>query len=147
MICIPPESRGAAWVLLCAVGLLAACVGTRDAYRAAQTRPETALTDTAYVFAEHYAAVIAEARQIREMPTTPPSVITVLQQAAQRTAPVILGDPQATPPRPGLRELAKTYQSLRTPKSEAELQAAVNEAAVQLAAMVNAVKSARRSPQ
>jgi hypothetical protein len=126
-------------------GGLAGCTGTKAAYTAAQTRPETALPDTAYVVAEHYRAVLREAVELKEAGRLPASVVERLQQADAKVKPLILGDPAAVPPKAGLRQLAESFQAVRNAATEAELQRAVDAAVLALADFIKAVDDARRS--
>jgi hypothetical protein len=120
-----------------AFGALSGCAGTKSAYQAAQSLP-----DTAYVVAEHYAAVVHEAANIAALPGTPAEVKDALKKADAAVKPVILGNP--TTGLPGLRTLAERYQAVRTAENEAALQAALNDAVRELANFINAVKAARR---
>lgn len=150
---IPPSPTGpsrqagflrvGASVLLFGVGLVAAlaagglsgCAGTQAAYKASNN-----VGDTALVVAEHYSAVLKEAADLAQSPATPAEVKEALKAADLVVKPLIVGD--AT--RPGLRELAARYNAVRNAQTEAELQAAVNDAVRELARLINAVKAARR---
>lgn len=122
---------------------LVGCAGTMSAYRAAQTRSDTALPDTAYVMTEHYAALVKQAADIKEAGTAPAAVIEKLQQADKKVAPLILGDPDSKPPKPGLKDLSAAFVMFKDAKSEAELQAAVDNGARLLSALIDAVNAAR----
>lgn len=126
-----------------AILALSGCAGTLGAYRAAQSRPETALTDTAYVITEHYSAVLKQAADIKEAGTAPPAVIEKVQAADDKAAPVILGRPDAKPPTPGLKDLSAAFVMFKDAKSEADLQAAVDNAARLLSQLIDAVNAAR----
>ena len=108
--------------------LLAGCAGTQSAYRAAST-----LEQQAYVVTEHYAALVHEAADLATQPGTPRAVIDRLQEADQAVKPVIVG----------LAPLVERYTAIHDAKTEAELQAAVNEALIALTDFINAVKAAR----
>jgi hypothetical protein len=118
-------------------GALCGCAGTQAAYKAAQSLP-----DTAYVVAEHYAAVVHEAAGIAALPGTPAEVKDALKKADQAVKPIILGNPDTG--LPGLRTLAERYQAVKSAENEAALQAALNDAVRELANFINAVKTARR---
>lgn len=149
---IPPSPTGPAsergWsrvdsmMALLAVGSLAAalvagCVGTTAAYKTSAS-----VADTAYVVAEHYAAVVKEAADLAQNPTTSADVKEALKSADRNVKPLIVGDPATG--RPGLQELAARYNAVKNAQTEAELQAAVNDAVRELAKLINAVKAARR---
>lgn len=134
-------------VALALGGVLAGCTGTKAAYSAAQTRPETALPDTAYVVAEQYRAILHEAVELKASGRLPAEVVAKLQQADARVKPLILGDPQATPPTAGLRQLSQSFQSVRTAETEADLQRAVDAAVLAVADFIRAVDDARRFAQ
>jgi hypothetical protein len=133
-------SLGLALVLavVAAVGLfmLGGCTSTAIAYRTAQTLP-----DTAFVVAEHYAALVKQAADLAENPATPESVKAALQAADRAVKPIVLGDDETN--RPGLRDLADRYRQARDAQTEAELQNAINSAVRELANFINAVKAAR----
>lgn len=115
------------------------CVGTQGAYKAAPLHGE-ALADTAYVIAEHYSAVVKQAADLAESHQVSPTIIVGMQVADRRVKRLILGDPaNATI---GLRQLEQLYTATHDPKTEAQLQQAVNDAAVALADFINAVKTA-----
>jgi hypothetical protein len=127
--------------LVCVVAVAAivsGCAGTKQAYRAADSLP-----DQAFVVAEHYAALVKEAADLAQNPATPEPVKEQLRAADRVLKPLVIGEPSQIPPRPGLRELAAAYQATRTAQTEAELQAAVNNAVVALAGFIKAVKAAR----
>lgn len=124
-------------LLLMAAMLLPACTGTRAAYKAAE-----GLDEYAYVVTEHYAALVKQAADVRQRPGTAQSTINALRAADNAAALVILGNPRGTPPTPGLQQLVANYKQIRSAKTEAELQAAVDTAILRLADLVRAVKSA-----
>lgn len=118
------------------LSLLPGCAGTAAAYKAASSLP-----DTAYVVEEHYSAVLKEAADLAASPTIDPAVKQAMKDANARVAPIIVGDSAAG--RPGLRELVQKYQAVHNAKSAEELQAALDSAVLELAKLINAVKSAR----
>lgn len=113
------------------------CAGTKQAYSEARGN----LYDTAYVVAEHYAALVKEAADLREQPGTPQSAIAAMQATDRIVKPIILGDPARD--LPGLQSLADTYQAVRDAKTEADLQEAINRAVRELSNFSKAVKAAR----
>lgn len=108
--------------------ILAACVGTKSAYQAADT-----LDDQAYVITEHYAAVVKEAADIA--PRLPAHLKEQLQAADRTAKPIIVK----------LGPLAQQFQSVRNAQTEAELQAAVNDALIALTDFINTLKQARNA--
>lgn len=126
-------------------GPLAGCTGTKAAYSAAQTRPETVLPDTAYVVAEQYRATLREAVELKQSGRLPAEVVDRLQAADAALKPLVLGDPSATPPKPGLRQLSEAFVAVRSASTEADLQRAVDAAVLALADFVRAVDAARSS--
>lgn len=135
------------WLALFAGGIsivvLPGCAHTKDAYTAARAT-DNSVADTAYVVAEHYAAVVREAAQLAEAPTTPESVKDAMKAADKVLKPLILGD--ANTGQPGLRTLSERYTAVRTAASQSELQTAINEAVLELSKLINAVKAARGTP-
>jgi hypothetical protein len=133
------------WIALFAAGVsvavLPGCAGTRDAYSSARAT-DNAVADTAYVVAEHYAAVVHEAANLAQLATTPDDVKDAMKAADRAVKPLILGDPNTG--QPGLRVLAERYAAVRTAATQAELQAAINAAVLELSKLINAVKAARR---
>lgn len=126
-----------------ALVVLPGCQNTKAAYTAARST-DNAIADTAYVVAEHYAAVVREAADLAEASTTPPEVRDALKQADRIVRPLIVGNPDTGAP--GVRQLAETYRAVRSAENAEKLQAAVNAAVLELAKLINAVKTAR-SPQ
>lgn len=120
------------------VGTIAGCVSTQAAYKAAPLHGE-AVSDTAYVIAEHYAAVLKEAANLRESAGVPAPLIVAMQKADAAAKPLIIGEPSGV----GLRQLAEKYTALHDAKTEAELQAAVNNAVRALADLMRAVDAAK----
>jgi len=120
----------------CGLFMLGGCTSTIAAYRTARTLP-----DTAYVVAEHYAALVKQAADIAEHPATPEAVKASLKAADRAVKPIVLGDDETS--RPSLRALADKYQEVRNAQNEAELQNAINAAVRELSNFINAVKAAR----
>lgn len=117
--------------------VMSGCAGTQAAYREARDN----LSDTAYVTAELYAVTLREAADLRQQPGTPRQVIEALQAADRVTKPFVIGDPARE--LPGLRELSARWESVRDAKTEAELQAAINDAIREVTKFSRAVKAAR----
>jgi hypothetical protein len=110
------------------VVLLPACTNTREAYRAAETPDEVA-----YVITEHYASLVREAANLRQLATTPPEAVAAMQRADLVAGPLV----------DSLRPLRDAYMATRSAESEAELQEAVNRAVLAIADLVRHVKTAR----
>lgn len=118
------------------VAMVSGCAGTRAAYQEAQSPDEYA-----FVITEHYAALVKEAADLKERPTTPREAVEAMQRAELAARPLILGGDR--PPSPGLRDLAETYSAVRDAKSEQDLQLAIDRAVLKIADLVRAVKAAR----
>ena len=108
--------------------VLAACAGTKSAYQAADT-----LEEQAYVVTEHYAAVLKEAADLA--PSLPAHIKAELQAADRKVKPLVTG----------LAPLVQRYETVRNAQTEAELQAAVNDALIALTEFVNTLKQARNA--
>lgn len=126
-----------------ALVVLPGCASTKAAYEAAR-ETDNAVADTAYVVTEHYAAVVREAADLAALPTTSESVKDALKAADRAVKPLIVGNPDTGAP--GVRQLAARYTAVKSAANQAELQAAINAAVLELAKLINAVKTAR-SPQ
>lgn len=147
----PPKSGGFARLgVLLLIGLLglgslsfvSGCVGTREAYSVARQSPsDDRFANTAYVVTEHYAAVVHEAADLREAPGTPQAAIDAMREADTIVKAIIKGDPNKDVP--SLQSLVDKYQRLRTAETEADLQAALNDAIRELSNFSRAVKAAR----
>jgi hypothetical protein len=107
--------------------ILAACAGTREAYKVAAT-PE----QYAYVVTEHYAAVVKQAADRKDAGTLTGSSLARVQAADRAANPLILD----------LAALAQAYQETQTAENEAALQAALNKAVIALNNFINALKGA-----
>lgn len=131
--------------LLVAALAMSACVGTREAYREASSPDEYA-----YVLTEHYSALVKQAADLKEKPSTPARAVLLMQTAELAVRPIILGGnamgTQGNANTPGLRELASKYQAIHDAQSEAELQRAIDAAVLRIADFVRAINSAEASP-
>lgn len=125
-----PALVGVIAILLAAV-TLSACTHTREAYREAAS-----VDETAYVLAEHYAALVHEAANLAEKPSTPAAAVDAMRRAELAARPAVLA----------LRDLRDAYVAARSAENEAALQAAVNRAVQVIADLVRAVQAARASP-
>lgn len=106
---------------------VSACSGVQAAYRAAESPDEYA-----FVLAEHYASLVKQAADLKGRPTTPREAVEKMQQAELMARPFV----------EKLRPLRDAYVAGSTAESEAELQAAINEAVTAIADLIRAVQSA-----
>lgn len=113
-------------VLVAMFLVLVACSGTRAAYERAET-----LDAKAYVVTENYAAILHEANDLAGQASTPRELVTALQAADRRASPLVLK----------LRAQAAVYGAARNAENAAELQAALDAAAVEVAGFLRAIRS------
>jgi ABC-type oligopeptide transport system substrate-binding subunit len=116
--------------VLLAVGL-SACTHTREAYKTADTPDEYA-----YVLAEHYASLLNQAADLKEKSTTPREAVEAMQKAELAARPVV----------DKLRPLRTAYLTAKNAQTQAELQAAINEAVLLIADLVRSVRAAAGDP-
>lgn len=116
-------------VAVAAIIGMSGCQGTRQAYQSAET-----LDAYAYVVAEHYAAVLAEAADLAEHPATSASIRQKLQDADNKASPLVLS----------LRPLAESYRDTRSAETEVELQVALDRAVVALHQFIETLKGVRQ---
>lgn len=136
------QSGSARIGLLSALALIAVgCTSTYAAYRSADT-----LEEQAYVLTEHYAALVHEAADLKDQPSTPDAVGDKLRDAANASQRYVLGDPSATPPVPSLRDLAKAYGAVHDATTRDALQQALDDAFVKVAAFLRALREAQGHP-
>jgi hypothetical protein len=102
------------------------CAGTRHAYDAAAT-----LEDRAYVATEHYAAVVKQAADLKDLGVLKGSALAKAQEIETVARPVVLS----------LGPLVANYTAARTAETEVALQRALDEAIVAIANLVRVVKS------
>lgn len=136
----PGESRGPSntpptlfiALLLCPLLLaLAACAGTRTAYKAADT-----LEEYAYVVTEHYAGLLREATELRASGTLRGDALARVQAADNQVGPKVLA----------LKPLVNAYLGVKNAETEQALQVAVDEAVRALADFVREIRGARAGP-
>jgi len=108
--------------------MLPGCAGTQTAYRAAETPDEYA-----FVLAEHYAALVRQAADLRERSTTPPAAIEAMRRAELAARPLIAP----------LRPLRDAYLAARSAETELELQRAIDAAVLAIADLVRQVQAAQ----
>lgn len=124
--------------VLTGVTAVSGCTQTTRAYKQAESLP-----NRAYVAAEHYFAVLREARTIVNDPITPPQAKERIQAAVAAATPWIVGDPESVPRKPSLRALAAAYEAIPSAATATELQTAVDNAARLVADLLQAVRTAR----
>ena len=110
-------------LLLYLMFVLVGCVGTRAAYKEAE-----GLYETAYVITEHYSVVLEQAAQLA--PSLSEARRTQLREVRDRATPIVLR----------LQPLAESWQTARSAENAAALEAAITDAAAQVAALAKAVK-------
>lgn len=120
--------------------LLGGCASTKAAYQTAET-----LQDRAYVLTEHYAALVHEAADLKDQGNLPPEAVKALRDAANASAPFVLGNPNADPPVPSLRDLAKAYEGVASAENKDALQLALTSAIRQVASFIKALRAAQLS--
>lgn len=113
--------------LVCCI-VMAGCSGTAAAYKEAKDPAEYA-----YVLSEHYASLVDQAATLKERGSLPPGIVAALRQADDAAKPVIMK----------LRGLRATYVDASSAQTQAELQAAIDEAVRVIEDMQRAVTTAR----
>lgn len=106
---------------------LAACAGTKSAYRAAESPDEYA-----FVIVKHYETLVEQAAALKERDSTPPEAVAAMQRADLAADPVIKR----------LRELRDAYVAVRSAENQAALQAAVDDAVRLVADLIRAIQRA-----
>jgi hypothetical protein len=135
----PPSGIGAFLLVPLALMLagLGGCSHTREAYKVAAHAPNS-LEATAYVVTQHYIAVAGEAARLKNAGTLQGAKLAAVLRADDVVRPLINGDPKTN--KPGLIQLVDNYKRIRDAKSGADLQAALDAAALRLADLINALK-------
>jgi hypothetical protein len=103
------------------------CTGTRAAYDAADT-----LDERAYVATEHYAAVVKQAADLKDLGVLKGSALNQARELESVAQPLVLS----------LAGLVANYNAARTAETEVALQRALDEAIVAIAGLVRIVKAA-----
>jgi len=122
----PGPSINGILAILVASSMLAGCTGTRAAYKAAD-----GLDETAKVVSEHYYALVHEANVLKDSGQLAGQELDTAQALVATTAPVILD----------LASAAQTFETLQTAETEAELQKAINDAAIAVSRLVDLIKA------
>lgn len=121
----PPTVGLLALLLACLA--MAGCSGTRAAYKAAD-----GLTDTAYVIAEQYAASVTELNDLADQGILRGEALRDAQDVVRRTRVVMAS----------LTGAVLAYDQTQSAETEEALAAAINQAAIAIADLINAVKAA-----
>lgn len=107
---------------------LAGCQHTREAYNAADEP-----ADYAYVLAEHYSSLLHQAVELKRKPTTPREAVAIMQRVELKATPAVKQ----------LKDLRIAYLKVQDATTEAQLQAAIDDAVLLIADMVRAIRDAR----
>lgn len=116
-----------------------ACTTTPRAYKAAGDDPEK----IAYVMTKHYTALLREANTLKSTGAFSDEALAKVQAVDRKAVPILVGDPEAVPPKAGLAQVSEAYSNLKSAKTEADLRDAINKAAEVLAEFIDALKGAR----
>lgn len=103
------------------------CTGTRHAYEAAAT-----LEDRAYVATEHYAAVVRQAADLKDLGVLKGDALARAREIESVARPVVLS----------LGPLVANYTAARNAETEVALERALGEAITAIANLVRVVKGA-----
>lgn len=121
--------------------VLTGCASTLAAYETADT-----LEEEAYVLTEHFAALVHEAADLKGRQGLTDATKDALRNAANASARYVVGDPTTDPPLPGLDDLARTYQDVRSAENREALQLALDRAVVEVATFLRELRKAQQSP-
>lgn len=125
-----------ALALMLVIGLgVAACGGTMGAYKEARNDGTAAeiVGDTAYVIAEHYGSLVREAGNLRQSGALTGKNLELVQDAEIAARPYFQS----------LRTLSAAFAALPNAKTQAELQAATDNAVTELAKLTRIFNQAR----
>ena len=111
---------------------LTSCAGTRAAYKAAEDAE-----DTAYVFSEHYDALVVEGIRLRDNGTLTGNSLLVAQRIEARTRPIILATGTA----------AQAWEAVQSAENEAALELATSNAVKALHEFIDALKTGNESTE
>lgn len=104
------------------------CVGTREAYKAADSPDKQA-----FVIAEHYAALIHEAANLKDA-GAPADVVAKMQAADDIARPLVFQ----------LKPLADAYVAMESAANREALEKALGQAAIAVSDFINVVRGAHR---
>ncbi len=110
--------------------VFAGCAGTRSAYQAAE-----GIDETAKVMAEHYYAVIREANTLSASGELTGSALAKAQDVVRATQPFITE----------LAAASRAYTALQNAETEADLSAAISNAAIAISKLIDVVKGSNTS--
>lgn len=117
-------------IILAMSTLVVACAGTQQAYRAAE-----GLEQKAYVVGEHYYALVREGNNLKNQGILSGSQLDRAQDLVRSTRPVILE----------LQNAAEAYSLVKSAETEADLERALNNAAIAVSRLVDTIKAVRPS--
>jgi hypothetical protein len=117
-------------IILAMTTLVGACAGTKAAYRAAE-----GLEEKAYVVGEHYYALVREGNDLKNRGILSGSQLDRAQALVQSSRPVILE----------LADATRAYANVKNAETEAELERALNPAALAVSRLVDVIKAVRPS--
>lgn len=117
-------------IILAMTALVGACAGTKAAYKAAD-----GLEEKAYVVGEHYFALVREGNDLKNRGILSGSQLDRAQDLVRSTAPLITE----------LRNAAEAYALVQSAETQAELERALNNAAIAVSRLVDTIKAVRPS--
>ncbi len=117
-------------ILALCVGMLAGCAGTKRAYQAAE-----GVDQNAKVVAEHYYALVREANDLKKKEILTGTALARAQEIVRTSRPAI----------DHLSTAARAYEGVQDATTEAELNAAIAEAAIAISELIDIIKAARGS--
>ena len=117
-------------IILAMTALVGACAGTSSAYRAAE-----GLEEKAYVVGEHYYALVREGNDLKDRGILSGSQLDRAQDLVRSTRPVILE----------LLNAVEAYSLVKSAETEADLERALNNAALAVSRLVDTIKAVRPS--
>jgi len=117
-------------IILAMTALVGACAGTSSAYRAAE-----GLEEKAYVVGEHYYALVREGNDLKNRGILSGSQLDRAQDLVRSTRPVILE----------LANAAEAYALVKDADTQADLERALNNAAIAVSRLVDTIKAVRPS--
>lgn len=115
---------GVIFMALFVANFIAACAGTKAAYKEAD-----GLFETAFVVGEHYYALIREVNDLDDQGQLSSRDLRTLQEIALQTRPSVLA----------LLDAAEAYQSFESAETEDDLTLALADAAEAIARLINAI--------
>ena len=117
-------------IVIALLSVVASCAGTTRAYKAAE-----GVDQNAKVVAEHYYALVREANDLKQSGILAGGDLVAAQRLVRDTRPAI----------DKLAAAAQAYQGVQSATTEAELEAAINDAAIAISGLIDIIKAARSS--